>query len=152
MSACNVSKRLNKELAMITMSPAHGISAFPEDLDSLLRWKGTIKGSEGTPYEGLVYYVSMAFPPTYPMTAPTVKFETPIFHPNIDMSGNICLDILKEKWSSSYTVKSLLISIQVLLESPNNESPLNNQAAQLWNNREEFLKYVKLRYDNLPIC
>ena len=27
--------------------------------------------------------------------APTVKFVTPCFHPNVDQFGNICLDILK---------------------------------------------------------
>ena len=34
-----------------------------------------------------------------PFSAPTITFSTPIFHPNVDQSGNICLDILKEKWT-----------------------------------------------------
>ena len=40
----------------------------------------------------------------YPYQSPTVKFTTPCFHPNVDSHGNICLDILKEKWSALYEV------------------------------------------------
>ena len=46
-------------------------------------------------YEGLTYKLSLSFPSDYPFTAPTVKFDTPCYHPNVDQYGNICLDILK---------------------------------------------------------
>ena len=42
----------------------------------------------------------------YPYQSPTVKFTTPCFHPNVDNHGNICLDILKEKWSALYEVSN----------------------------------------------
>ena len=45
-----------------------------------------------------------------------VRFETAIFHPNVDTHGNICLDILKEKWSAAYSVRTILLSIQVCSE------------------------------------
>jgi len=51
----------------------------------------------------------------YPFKAPEVKFVTPCYHPNVDQHGNICLDILKEKWSAAYSVRTLLLSIQSLL-------------------------------------
>lgn len=132
------------------MDPVPGLSAFP-DGDNLTCWKGTVEGSDSSPYAGMQYTLTMHFPSNYPISAPTVKFETPIFHPNIDMSGNICLDILKDKWSATYTVSTLLLSIQGLLETPNNDSPLNNQAAELWDNRVEFLRLAKRRYANLPL-
>ena len=66
-------------------------------------------------YEDLVYKLSLEFPSTYPYSPPTVRFVTPCFHPNVDMAGNICLDILKEKWSALYDVRSILLSIQSLL-------------------------------------
>ena len=66
-------------------------------------------------YESLKFKLSLEFPSRYPYVAPTVKFVTPIFHPNVDQDGNICLDILKEKWSALYDVSSLLMSLQILL-------------------------------------
>ncbi|CAN8072004.1 unnamed protein product [Agarophyton chilense] len=145
-----VTKRLQADLMELMMHPIPGISAFPH-ADSLLQWKGTIDPSDSSVYAGMQFRLDLAFPAAYPLTAPTVKFETPIFHPNIDMSGNICLDILKDKWSPTYNVSTLLLSIQGLLDTPNNDSPLNNQAAQLWNDREKFLKLAKRRYANLPL-
>ena len=66
-------------------------------------------------YDGLKYKLSLEFPNGYPYNPPTVKFVTPCFHPNVDQHGNICLDILKEKWSALYDVRTILISIQSLL-------------------------------------
>lgn len=76
------------------MANVPGISAFP-DGDNLFKWVGTMCGAPGTVYEGLQFKLSISFPSNYPFTAPTVLFETPCFHPNIDTQGNICLDILK---------------------------------------------------------
>ncbi|GAB2239645.1 hypothetical protein Droror1_Dr00025558 [Drosera rotundifolia] len=45
-----------------------------------------------------------------------VKFETGCFHPNVDVFGNIFLDILQEKWSSAYDMRTILLSFQSLLE------------------------------------
>jgi ubiquitin-conjugating enzyme E2 C len=111
-------KRLQTELMTLMMSPTPGISAFPNDGD-LLNWTATIAGPTETPYEGLIFKLSFAFPGTYPLTAPTVLFKTPIYHPNIDFSGRICLDILKDKWSAIYNVQSVLLSLQSLLGEPN---------------------------------
>lgn len=62
------------------------------------------------------------------------------FHPNVALpGGDICLDILKEEWSSIYTIQTILISLQSLLGEPNNNSPLNVDASQLWGNEEGTL-------------
>ena len=91
-------------------------------------------------YDGLVYKLSLNFPNGYPFTAPTVKFIAPCFHPNVDSYGNICLDILKDKWSALYDVRTILLSIQSLLGDPNNDSPLNGQAATLWADQVAYKK------------
>eukprot|EP01043_Picozoa_sp_COSAG02_P009508 COSAG02_NODE_323_length_24725_cov_57.558272_13_plen_162_part_00 len=66
-------------------------------------------------YEGLSYKLSVAFSEKYPYEAPTVKFVTACFHPNVDTAGNICLDILKDKWSAAFSVRTVLMSLQSLL-------------------------------------
>jgi ubiquitin-conjugating enzyme E2 C len=109
---------LQSELMSLMMSSPPGISAFPND-GNLLAWTATIVGPSDTPYEGLTLKLGFTFPSNYPYSAPTVVFKTPIYHPNIDFSGRICLDILKEKWSAIYNVQSVLLSLQSLLGEPN---------------------------------
>lgn len=142
----NVSKRLQQELRTLMMSNSPGISAFPQDND-IFTWLGTIEGAEGTAYDGLKYQLVLTFPPQYPLEAMHVKFVTPCFHPNVDTHGNICLDILKEKWSALYDVRTILLSIQSLLAEPNNDSPLNGHAADLWKNPTAYRKVVLEQYD-----
>ncbi|CAO2832957.1 unnamed protein product [Amaranthus hypochondriacus] len=141
----SVLKRLQSELMSLMMSGDPGISAFPEE-DNILSWKGTIEGSKETVFEGTEYKLSLTFPADYPFKPPKVKFETGCFHPNVDVYGNICLDILQDKWSSAYDVRTILLSIQSLLGEPNTSSPLNTQAAALWSNQEEYRKMVEKLY------
>lgn len=123
-----------------------GISAFP-DGENIFKWIGTINGPAETVYTGHKYKLQLEFPNSYPYSAPNVKFLTPCFHPNIDLSGAICLDILKDKWSALYDVRTILLSIQSLLGEPNNDSPLNVQAALLWVNQKEYQKYLNEFYE-----
>ncbi|XP_062208436.1 ubiquitin-conjugating enzyme E2 20-like [Phragmites australis] len=141
----SVVRRLQSELMALMMGGDPGVSAFPEG-DNMFHWVGTIAGSAGTAYEGTSYRLALAFTADYPYKPPKVRFDTPCFHPNVDAHGNICLDILQDKWSSAYDVRTILLSIQSLLGEPNNDSPLNTQAAALWANQEEFRKMVEKLY------
>ncbi|KAL8743567.1 MAG: hypothetical protein Q9190_004100 [Brigantiaea leucoxantha] len=143
----SVTKRLQTELMQLMMSSTPDISAFPNNPENLLHWTATIFGPDATPYAGLTFKLSFEFPLSYPYTPPTVLFKTPIYHPNFDFSGRICLDILKDKWSAVYNVQSVLLSLQSLLGEPNNASPLNGQAAELWDkDPEEFRRLVLARH------
>jgi hypothetical protein len=44
--------------------------------------------------------------------------------------GNICLDILKEKWSALYEVRTILLSIQTLLGKPFQKDDLGSRVAR----------------------
>ncbi|CAM9796413.1 unnamed protein product [Phaeothamnion confervicola] len=136
-----MSNRLQQELMNLMMSSIDGATAFP-DGDNLFQWTATIQGSDKTVYEGLSYKLRMVFPENYPYKAPTITFTTPCFHPNVDDAGAICLDILKDKWSAAYSVSTVLLSLRSLLADPNNDSPLNTQAAEMWENPVEFRKMV----------
>mmetsp|Transcript_19054 Transcript_19054/g.31195 ORF Transcript_19054/g.31195 Transcript_19054/m.31195 type:complete len:176 (-) Transcript_19054:93-620(-) len=141
----SVTRRLQQELMQLMKDGDPAATAFP-DGDSLFSWSGSITGASGTVYEGLTYKLAIKFPSEYPYTAPTIKFATPCFHPNVDTHGNICLDILKEKWSATYSVATILQSLRSLLSDPNNDSPLNGAAAQLWGNQTEYKRILLKKY------
>jgi ubiquitin-conjugating enzyme E2 A len=74
---------------------------------------------------GGIYSLRLTFCDRYPEKPPKVRFTTKMFHPNVYADGNICLDVIQAKWSPSYTVSSILTSIQSLLTDPNVQSPAN---------------------------
>ncbi|KAA8911203.1 hypothetical protein TRICI_003925 [Trichomonascus ciferrii] len=68
-----------------------------------------------------------------PFKPPRMKFDTKIYHPNISsQTGAICLDILKDAWSPILTLKSSLISLQSLLQSPEPNDPQDAEAFRYW--------------------
>ena len=90
------------------------------------------------------FKLSLEFTEEYPNKAPTVKFVTRMFHPNIYADGSICLDILQNQWSPIYDISAILTSIQSLLCDPNPASPANSEAARLYQeNRREYTIRVK---------
>lgn len=102
----------------LMLHPIPSISAFPSD-SNLSLWTATMTGPANTPYSSLTFKLSLDFPANYPYAPPVVLFKTPIYHPNVDFSGRICLDILKDKWSAVMNVGTVLVSLQSLLGEPN---------------------------------
>ncbi len=76
-------------------------------------------GPKDSPYENGKFKLELFLPDEYPMVSPKVRFLTKIYHPNIDKVGRICLDVLKDKWTPALQIRTILLSIQALLSSPN---------------------------------
>lgn len=135
--------RLQKESIEIKNDPPHNISAGPKN-DNLYEWEAVLIGPKETPYQDGVFILDIFIPIDYPMKPPNIIFKTRIYHPNINHSGNICLDILKNSWSPSLTISKILLSICSLLNEPNTEDPLVPDIANLFNeNKELYLETAK---------
>ncbi|KAJ9449115.1 Ubiquitin-conjugating enzyme E2 36 [Diplonema papillatum] len=131
------STRILKETEKLQKEPAPGVAATPTK-ENQRYFKVVITGPQSSPYEGGIYNLELFLPEEYPMVSPKVRFLTPLYHPNVDKLGRICLDILKDKWSPALQIRTVLISIQALLSAPNPDDPLNNEAAELWKSNEQL--------------
>ena len=128
--------RIAKEIR--EMSREEPCYAEPSEDDTNV-WSGFVYGPEDTVYDGGKFLLSIVLPDDYPFAPPTIRFETPIYHPNISETGAICLDILKDAWSPALTLHKVLISLRSLLADPNPDDPLVASIAQQYlHDREGF--------------
>jgi ubiquitin-conjugating enzyme E2 M len=87
-------------------------------------------------------------PKDYPFSPPKLHCDTLIYHPNIDLSGNVCISILKVDgkltgWSVQRSLSDVLFGLLALFSEPNPGDPLNGEAADLLaKNPDEFKKIV----------
>ena len=137
--------RLNRELrdARSSTDPEIQLSTVDNDL---FKWRAVIKGPPDTPFTGGTFCVLLRVPSDYPMVPPTASFETKVFHPNIAFqSGEVCLDILKTKWSPAWTISSVCRAILNLLAEPEADSPLNCDAGNLVRAKDKLGYYSMAR-------
>ncbi|KAE9011635.1 hypothetical protein PF005_g10504 [Phytophthora fragariae] len=136
-------RRLMRDFRKLQNDPPSGVSGAPMD-NNIMLWQAVIFGPDDTPWEGGTFNLTLEFSEDYPNKAPTVKFITKMFHPNIYNDGQICLDILQNQWSPIYDISAILTSIQSLLCDPNPNSPANSEAARLFQeNRREYNRRVR---------
>jgi ubiquitin-conjugating enzyme E2 D/E len=141
-------KRLQKELIDMQKDDTPNLSAGPVN-DNLFEWEAVILGPIGTPYEGGVFNLNISIPSNYPFKPPTVIFKTKIYHPNINSSGSICLDILKTQWSPALTISKILLSICSLLADPNPNDPLVPEIANLLKTNLEVYNQTAKEWTNI---
>jgi len=138
MSTQTLNKRLAHEASLMKTQPPANCSAGPEG-DNLMVWKATIIGPSPSPFEGGIFNLTIKFPSNYPFRPPEIKFDTPVYHPNINKSGSICLDILKDQWSPALSTSTVLLSICSLLTDPNPNDPLEPDVARIY--KENKMQY-----------
>ncbi|XP_028620575.1 ubiquitin-conjugating enzyme E2 T isoform X1 [Grammomys surdaster] len=139
--------RLKKELHMLAIEPPPGITCWQEK-DQVDDLRAQILGGANTPYEKGVFTLEVIIPERYPFEPPQIRFLTPIYHPNIDSSGRICLDILKlppkGAWRPSLNIATVLTSIQLLMAEPNPDDPLMADiSSEFKYNKIAFLKKAR---------
>ncbi|XP_031094027.1 NEDD8-conjugating enzyme Ubc12-like [Ipomoea triloba] len=119
--------RLRKDITELNLPKSCTIS-FPNGSDDLMNFEITIKPDDGY-YLGGKFLFSFQVSPIYPHEPPKVKCKTKVYHPNIDLEGNVCLNILREDWKPVLSINTVVYGLYHLFTEPNHEDPLNHDAA-----------------------
>ncbi|KAG9311329.1 ubiquitin-conjugating enzyme/RWD-like protein [Chiua virens] len=140
-------KRIHREIADAKKEDLGDITLAPTP-DSMYRWKATIPGPQGSPYEGGMFNADIQLASDYPFSAPKVTFATRIYHMNISDKGGVCIDILKQNWSPALSLFKVMLSLSSLLTDPN---PLPSIATEYTRNRAQHDRTAR-RWTELYAC
>ena len=128
------------------------------------KWKVTIIGPKGTPYENGLFFIQIIFPEDYPKSGAEFRFINQIYHLNVDLRkesfGHICLTSLNE-WRTTgkvagktcYGVKQALFDIFYLFFTQGVDSPYSDDMKALYqkdkNKFEENAREWTKKYANM---
>uniref|UniRef100_K3WHP9 UBC core domain-containing protein n=1 Tax=Globisporangium ultimum (strain ATCC 200006 / CBS 805.95 / DAOM BR144) TaxID=431595 RepID=K3WHP9_GLOUD len=133
--------RIQKDIAELDGGQAATVT-FPE-VNDLTMFDVKISVDTGL-WKGASYNFSFKIPPMYPHEPPKVRCLTKIYHPNIDLDGNVCLNILREDWKPVLDINAVIYGLIYLFYEPNPDDPLNREAAELYrNDPTQFANLVK---------
>ena len=94
-------------------------------------------------WKGATVVFSFQVADNYPHKPPKVTCLTKIYHPNIDLAGAVCLNILREDWRPILNIQNVIHGLIYLFLEPNPGDPLNKEAAQvLIKDKAQFKQYV----------
>lgn len=94
-------------------------------------------------WKGGLFEFKFEIPVKYPFEGPKVICVDKIYHPNIDLEGKICVNILRP-WKPTYSIDAVFFALLFLFSHPNPNDPLNNEAAaDMRNDLEQFGRNVK---------
>lgn len=98
--------------------------------------------AHGQPVYRDVHEVSVYLHAEYPLKQPQLKWLTPIFHPNIHVTGAVC----HGTWWAAKTLDELLLTLGEMIQYKNHDpnDPMNSKAAA-WARRHKHLLPVDTR-------
>lgn len=81
----------------------------------------------GKPIFRELHEVSVYLHAEYPLKQPQLKWQTPIFHPNIHITGAVCIGA----WWAAKTLDELLLTLAEMVQYKNYDpkDPMNSKAA-----------------------
>lgn len=91
-------------------------------------------------WKGGQFEFKFQFPSKYPFQGPKVTCVDQIYHPNIDLEGAPCVNVLRP-WKPTYSTQIVLFGLLFLFTHPNPGDPLNQEAAKEM--REQPAQFAK---------
>ncbi|UJR14872.1 hypothetical protein I4U23_001857 [Adineta vaga] len=92
-------------------------------------------------YNQAAFQIEIKLLPEYPFKAPELRFITPIYHPNVDDKGKICVDILNanDGFKPTTPLTDVVKAVTNLIDNPNIDHALSPEiAAEYTQNKSTF--------------
>ncbi|KAF5376528.1 hypothetical protein D9757_008301 [Collybiopsis confluens] len=115
-------KRIMQEARELASDPSTDYTAAPLE-DDIFEWHCTIRGPEGTEFQGGLYHLRILLPAEYPFRPPSLMLLTP--NGRFELNTKICISFTnyhEELWQPAWGVRTAILGIQGFF-------PLKGQAA-----------------------
>tara|TARA_B110000495_G_C22933176_1_gene545618 strand:+ start:9 stop:719 length:711 start_codon:yes stop_codon:yes gene_type:complete len=147
---------MNIDMKRILNSDLNSNGIYIEfDETDILKAKALIIGPKDTLYDNAYLFFTIEFPKNYPFSPPTLTYKSQNkirIHPNIYVSGKVCLSILGTwsgpSWTHTMDITIVLLTIQSLLDNnplanePGYENTTNNANNNLiYENYNKIIRY-----------
>lgn len=107
-------RRVVKEMQELVSQPPEGIKVNIND-DDVTDIQAFIDGPAGTPYASGMFKIKLVLGKDFPQGPPKAFFLTKIFHPNVSLNGEICVNTLKKDWKPDLGIKHILLVSKLFL-------------------------------------
>ncbi|KAG0260302.1 hypothetical protein DFQ27_003610 [Actinomortierella ambigua] len=104
-------KRIMQEARELAREPSTDFAASPLESD-IFEWHFTIRGPEGTEFEGGLYHGRILLPNNYPFAPPSLMFLTP--NGRFELNKKVCLSITgyhPEYWQPAWGIRTVLVAV-----------------------------------------
>jgi len=118
--------RIRKDLNDLELPPTVNVDYGGDK--TLMNFSVDIK-VQGGMWDGGLYKFEFKIPPKYPFDGPKVTCIDKIWHPNIDLQGGVCVNVLRP-WKPTFSILVVIFGLLFLFSNPNANDPLNHAAAE----------------------
>jgi ubiquitin-conjugating enzyme E2 D/E len=125
----NSKRAITAHLAEFKKNPPPGCNAAAVSETDIEHWNVTITGPPGSPYEGGIFKLTVAFPPDFPKKGPSVLFVTKIWHPLVNPDGQFCIPVLAN-WVVSQKTVNVFKALVETLANPSGDHAANAAVAE----------------------
>ncbi|CAF1377951.1 unnamed protein product [Rotaria magnacalcarata] len=90
--------------------------------------------------------IQLVVSPNYPFVPPKVYVRSPMYHPNIDKNGEVCIDMLsnKDSWKPQNSFVAIIEEIIKIIDNPATDHVKHPEAASLFDtNKVEYERIAK---------
>ncbi|KAJ1460323.1 ubiquitin-conjugating enzyme/RWD-like protein [Pelagophyceae sp. CCMP2097] len=111
-------RRIQADIRELAANPTSEYHAAPLE-DSLFEWHFTVRGPQGTDFQGGVYHGRISLPAEYPFKPPSIMLLTP--SGRFETNKKICLSISAhhpEHWQPAWGIRTIIEALVAFFPTP----------------------------------